>query len=116
MKKFVLFPVLAILSLTAALVAIHAASHESSMASQSVQEVKIDNFSFAPASITVAAGTTVRWTNRDDIPHNIVSSEHSFKSKVLDTDEQFSYTFDKPGTYAYSCGLHPRMQATITVK
>ncbi len=64
-------------------------------------EVKIDNFSFGPAAVTVEVGTTVTWTNRDDIPHTVVSDEKVFKSKVLDTDEKFSFTFTKPGTYGY---------------
>jgi len=62
-------------------------------------EVKIDNFSFGPTTVTVSPGTTVTWTNRDDIPHTVVSDDKIFKSKVLDTDEKFSYTFDKPGVY-----------------
>ncbi len=78
--------------------------------------VKIDNFSFSPAVITVPAGTTIRWTNRDDIPHTVVSDDKSFKSKVLDTDEQFSYTFSKPGTYSYFCSIHPKMTAKIVVQ
>ena len=78
--------------------------------------VKIDNFSFSPATITVPVGTTVRWTNADDIPHTVVSDDKSFKSKALDTDEQFTYTFSKPGTYGYFCGLHPKMTATIVVR
>ena len=78
--------------------------------------VKIDNFSFSPATITVAAGTTVRWTNRDDIPHTVVSDDKTFKSKVLDTDEQFTYTFTKPGTYSYFCSIHPKMTAKIVVQ
>jgi plastocyanin len=78
--------------------------------------VKIDNFSFSPASVTIPAGTTVRWTNRDDIPHTIVSDDKTFKSKALDTDEQFTYTFDKPGTYSYFCGLHPKMTAKVVVQ
>ena len=61
----------------------------------STAEVKIDNFSFGPAAITVSVGTTVIWINRDDIPHTVVSTEKVFKSKVLDTDEKFSYTFHK---------------------
>src|SRR5512143_981640 len=61
-------------------------------------QVKIDNFSFGPAVLTVAPGTKVTWTNRDDIPHTVVADDKSFKSKVLDTDETFSYTFDKAGT------------------
>ena len=72
-------------------------------------QIKIDNFSFAPATISVAAGTTVTWINRDDIPHKVVESNFEFKSKVLDTDEKFSYTFSKAGTYSYFCSLHPKM-------
>jgi amicyanin len=78
--------------------------------------IKIDNFSFSPPTITVAAGTTVEWTNKDDIPHNVVSSDQAFKSKVLDTDQKFSYTFTKAGTYEYFCSLHPRMKATVIVQ
>ncbi len=78
--------------------------------------VKIDNFSFSPATLTVPVGTTVRWTNADDIPHTIVSDDKIFKSKALDTDEQFTYTFTKPGTYGYFCGLHPKMTARIVVR
>jgi len=78
--------------------------------------VKIDNFSFSPATITVPAGTTIRWTNRDDIPHTVVSEDKIFKSKVLDTDEQFTYTFTKPGTYSYFCSIHPKMTAKVVVQ
>jgi plastocyanin len=79
-------------------------------------EVKIDNFSFGPETLTVAAGTTVTWTNRDDIPHTIVSTDAVFKSKVRDTDEQFSYTFVKAGTYPYYCSVHPKMTGKIVVQ
>ena len=78
--------------------------------------VKIDNFSFSPATITVSAGTTVRWTNRDDIPHTVVSEDKTFKSKVLDTDDQFTYTFTKPGTYDYFCSIHPKMTAKVVAQ
>jgi len=78
--------------------------------------VQIENFSFAPATITVPAGTTVRWTNKDDSPHNVVGDDKSFKSKALDTDDSFSYTFSKPGTYGYFCGMHPKMTGKIVVK
>src|SRR5215831_13426689 len=72
--------------------------------------VKIDNFTFSPKSLTVAAGTTVTWVNRDDIPHTVVSSDQPlFKSKTLDTDERFSYAFAKAGRYPYYCSLHPKM-------
>jgi plastocyanin len=81
-------------------------------------EVKIDNFSFTPVTLTVTAGTTVTWTNRDDIPHTVVSTDDpkTFKSKVMDTDENFSFTFTKPGTYAYFCSVHPKMTGTVVVK
>jgi plastocyanin len=81
-------------------------------------EVKIDNFSFAPATLTVAVGTAVTWTNRDDIPHTVVSTDdpRAFKSKVLDTDEKFSYTFTKAGTFPYFCSVHPKMTGTVVVK
>lgn len=80
-------------------------------------EVKIDNFTFAPVTLTVAAGTTVKWVNRDDIPHTVVSEDKStFKSKALDTDESFSYTFTKSGTYTYFCSIHPKMVAKVVVQ
>jgi plastocyanin len=79
-------------------------------------EVKVDNFSFGPTTLTVAVGTTVTWTNRDDIPHTIVSTEKIFKSKVLDTDEKFSFTFDKAGTYPYFCSIHPKMTGSVVVR
>ena len=79
-------------------------------------EVKIDNFVFSPNAVTVPAGTTIRWTNHDDIPHNVVSDDKSFKSKVLDTDETFTYTFTKPGTYTYFCSIHPKMTGKIVVQ
>jgi len=79
-------------------------------------EVKIDNFSFGPAAITVAVGATVTWTNRDDIPHTVVSTDKVFKSKVLDTDEKFSFTFSKAGTYPYFCSIHPKMTGSVVVQ
>jgi 3',5'-cyclic AMP phosphodiesterase CpdA len=77
--------------------------------------VAIDNFSFAPSTASVPAGATVTWTNRDDVPHTVVSPEHTFKSPVLDTDEQFSYRFDEAGSYRYFCSLHPKMTGRIVV-
>lgn len=81
-------------------------------------EVKIDNFSFGPATLTVAVGSTVTWTNRDDIPHTVVSTDDTktFKSRVLDTDEKFSFTFSKAGTYSYFCSMHPKMTGQVTVQ
>jgi plastocyanin len=78
--------------------------------------VKIDNFVFGPQTITVPVGATVTWTNSDDIPHTAVSSDGVFKSKVLDTDDKFSYTFTKPGTYAYYCTIHPKMTGQVVVR
>jgi len=78
--------------------------------------VKIDNFVFGPQTITVPVGATVTWTNVDDIPHTSVSTEGVFKSKVLDTDEKFSYTFTKAGTYPYYCTIHPKMTGKVVVE
>ncbi len=78
--------------------------------------VKIDNFVFGPQTLTVPVGTTVTWTNSDDIPHTSVSTEGVFKSKVLDTDEKFSYTFTKAGTYPYYCTIHPKMTGKVVVQ
>jgi plastocyanin len=70
-------------------------------------EVNIDNFAFTPKELTAKAGTAIVFHNRDDIPHSVVGSTGEFHSKALDTDDSFSLTFAKAGTYAYSCGLHP---------
>jgi len=79
-------------------------------------EVKIDNFSFGPATLTISVRTKVTWTNRDDIPHTVVSDDKLFKSAVLDTDEKFSYTFTKAGTYPYFCSIHPKMTGKVIVQ
>lgn len=78
--------------------------------------VKIDNFSFSPKALTVKAGTTVTWTNQDDIPHNVESTEKKFSSPVLDTDQHFSFTFREPGSYPYFCKIHPMMTGMIAVE
>ena len=78
--------------------------------------VKIDNFTFNPPRVTVKAGTTVSWTNGDDIPHTVTSSAKLFKSKVLDTDDKYSFTFATPGVYEYFCSLHPHMTGAIVVE
>jgi plastocyanin len=78
--------------------------------------VNIDNFVFGPEAITVPVGTTVTWVNRDDIPHTVVANDKSFKSKVMDTDERFSFTFTKPGEFGYFCSLHPHMVGKVIVK
>jgi Icc protein len=78
-------------------------------------QVVVDNFAFAPAMTAVPVGSTITWTNRDDVPHNIVSTAQKFKSPVLDTDERFSHTFDAPGTYTYYCSIHPKMTGQVVV-
>jgi plastocyanin len=90
-----------------------AANDQSSAANA---EVKIDNFSFGPQTVTVAVGATVTWINHDDIPHTVVSTDGLFNSKVRDTDEKFSYTFAKAGTYPYYCSVHPKMTGKVVVQ
>ncbi len=79
-------------------------------------QVTIDNFSFAPQTLTVDAGTTVTWTNQDDIVHTVTSADHVFGSAGLDTGDKFTYTFDKPGMFQYFCSIHPKMTATVIVR
>jgi len=106
-------PVMIAIVLLAGLPSIKANAQQ---AAPAAPEVKIDNFSFAPGMLTVAVGTTVTWTNRDDIPHTVVSADGVFKSKARDTDEKFSYTFAKAGTYPYYCSIHPKMTGKIVVQ
>ena len=79
-------------------------------------DVTIDNFAFSPEALTIAFGTTVTWTNRDDIPHSIVERKGLFHSQAFDTNGSYSYTFEKAGIYDYVCGLHPHMKGQIIVK
>lgn len=92
------------------------ASNSSNQPSGPNAAVKIDNFVFEPQTLTVPVGATVTWTNSDDIPHTAVSTDGVFKSKVLDTDEKFSYTFTKAGTYPYYCTIHPKMTGKVVVQ
>jgi plastocyanin len=78
--------------------------------------IAVDNFTFAPREITVEKGTTVIWVNHDDVPHTIVSADKKFKSKALDTDDQYSFTFTEAGTYPYFCSVHPVMTGKVIVK
>ena len=87
-----------------------------SVAQHNVVPVTIDNFVFEPERLTVKAGTTVTWVNRDDIPHTVAAKDRLFRSKVMDTDESYSFTFTTPGEYAYFCSLHPHMTGTIVVE
>jgi plastocyanin len=79
-------------------------------------KVEIDNFAFYPQRITVKAGTTVSWTNKDDTPHTVASSTRTFKSKALDTDDSFSFMFTTPGVYEYFCSVHPHMTGAVVVE
>jgi plastocyanin len=96
--------------------AVRAAEVQAVTANAEAGVVKIDNFTFSPAALTVTPGTTVTWTNDDDIPHTIVAKDKGFRSKPLDTSNQFSFTFATPGEYAYFCSLHPHMVGKIIVK
>jgi plastocyanin len=78
--------------------------------------ITIDNFTFSPKELTVAVGTTVKWVNHDDIPHTIVEKKTTFRSKALDTDDAYSFTFASAGTFDYFCGLHPHMVGQVIVK
>jgi plastocyanin len=85
-------------------------------AAASQLQVQVDNFTFGPAMLTVPVNSTVTWVNKDDLPHVIASNDGVFKSKALDTDDKYSYTFTKAGTYAYFCSIHPKMVGTTVVK
>jgi plastocyanin len=87
-----------------------------SMAAQDASVITIDNFTFGPPELTVAVGTTVKWVNHDDIPHSVVNKDKTFRSKALDTDDSYSYTFASAGSFDYFCGLHPHMVGKVIVK
>jgi amicyanin len=101
----------AVVACLASLIAISPAG-----AQEKAAEVHIDNFAFTPAEVTISPGTTVTWENRDDIPHNVVASNKAFRSKVMDTEQKFSFTFGTPGVYEYFCALHPHMKGKVIVK
>jgi amicyanin len=86
------------------------------IAAQEENVVTIDNFTFTAPELTVAVGTTVKWVNHDDIPHSVVDKNKAFRSKALDTDDSYSFTFASAGTFDYFCGLHPHMVGKIIVK
>src|ERR1700692_566411 len=118
MRRIVSTAVLFATTFGVGFVGLHAGAGLSVAAQQKpdMTEVKIDNFSFGPAELKVPVGTTVTWTNRDDIPHTAVSTDKTFKSKVLDNAETFSFTFSKPGTYEYFCSIHPKMTGKVVVQ
>ena len=85
-------------------------------AAGAANQVVIENFAFAPATLTVKAGTTVTWSNRDDEPHTVNENDKRFKSGTMDTGDQYSYTFSSAGTFSYFCALHPKMTGQIIVE
>lgn len=79
-------------------------------------DVSITKFAFAPQEITIAPGTKITWTNRDEAPHTVTSSDKSFASKGLDTDDRFEHTFAGEGDFVYICTLHPFMTGVVHVR
>ena len=117
MQKKIFFGSIAVLSLfTASLAIFPPARGKAEENKAQATEVKVDNFTFSPNTLTVPLNSSVTWVNRDDIPHVIASNDGLFKSKALDTDQKFSYTFTKAGTYPYYCSVHPTMMGKIVVK
>jgi plastocyanin len=85
-------------------------------AEEDANTVIVKDFLFTTKELTVPVGTTVKWVNNDDIPHNVVDKGKSFRSKPIDTNETFSFTFTKAGTFNYFCSLHPQMGGTVIVQ
>jgi plastocyanin len=82
----------------------------------SALDVKIDNFAFTPGAIVLKPGAQVRWTNGDDIPHTVDSTQGKFKSAPLDTGDKFEFRFTEPGEYPYFCRMHPKMTGSVVVR
>ena len=76
----------------------------------------IINFSFVPTPVTITAGSSITWTNRDGVQHTVVEDTNKFASDGLDTSAKFTQTLNTPGTYTYHCSIHPNMKATVIVK
>jgi plastocyanin len=116
-KRKLLFSSLALmLPLALAMVLVLHPTRAKSEDKASALEVRVDNFTFGPATLTVPVNSTVTWINKDDLPHVIASNDGLFKSKALDTEDKYSYTFTKAGTYAYFCSIHPKMVGKIVVQ
>ena len=99
-----------------ALLCLLAAAHQSNAAPPAAAQIEIKNFMFAPNAVTIKAGSTVTWSNKDDEPHTVVSDTGLFRSGAMDTDDTYKFTFDKPGTYHFTCSIHPRMVGTVVVE
>ena len=112
-----LIPLVALFSIAILLLTGHTSRVVHAAAEQPAKvAVTIDNFNFAPNTVTVAVGTTVVWTNQDDVPHNVTNPEKEFKSPTLDTGEKWEYTFKKAGTFNYYCTIHPKMTGKVVVQ
>jgi len=115
-KLFFTGSIVALSLALAAVVILHPTRAKSEDTQTASMEVRVDNFTFGPDTLTVPANSTVTWVNKDDVPHVIASNDGLFKSKALDTDDKYSYTFTKAGTYAYYCSIHPKMVGKIVVQ
>lgn len=103
-------------SFSIAVIFISGCQQHNPIAKFTTQQVSIDNFTFSPPTITVPAGTTVTWTNHDDVPHTVTADDKLFHSSALDTDDHYTHLFDVPGNYPYFCAVHPHMTGRIIVK
>jgi plastocyanin len=92
------------------------ANTSDSAETSAAHQIKIDNFTFSPQTLTVPVGATITWINDDDVPHTVVDTGKRFKSAALDTDDRFSFTFTTAGEYSYFCGIHTHMTGKIVVK
>jgi plastocyanin len=115
-KLFFTGSIVALSLAVVAVVILHPTRAKSEESKLAGMEVRVDNFTFGPDTLTVPANSTVTWVNKDDVPHVIASDDGLFKSKALDTDDKYSYTFTKAGTYAYYCSVHPKMVGKIVVQ
>lgn len=108
---------IAIVSLTLILAVVLRSARATGQAAQTqASEIKVDNFTFSPEVVTVPLNSTVTWTNKDDVPHVIASTDGVFRSKGLDTDDRYSFKFTRAGTYSYYCSIHPKMTGKIVVQ
>jgi len=115
-RKLFTGSIIALSLAVAAVVILHPTRAKSEENKTTSMEVRVDNFTFGPDTLTVPANSTVTWINKDDVPHVIASNDGLFKSKALDTEDKYSYTFTKAGTYAYYCSVHPKMVGKIIVQ
>jgi plastocyanin len=93
-----------------------AADSQASAPQANPAQIQVKDFMFMPTTVTVSAGAQVTWVNKDDEPHTVVSDTGTFRSGAMDTNGSFSFKFDKPGTYHFTCSIHPRMVGTVIVK